>query len=229
VAIKSLFNGAILYCSRADVKEAVRGELKRVGVSKIETAANYDEAVEKINQNASFLLVIDWDQNPLDAVKILESTRTDQKIDSRPILLIAKGMSTQIVAAAYEYNVSQAHSGEVSQKIIAELLREIAKQEENNAPLRKVFQRISQLKSVKEWDTAISILEEMLNRLPQNDRVAVELAEIYIAQNRNRRKILGPPILIGPPRTFGFCILWGVASCKRETLKVQLRYCPKPK
>ncbi len=184
MALKSLFSSAVIFCFRTDVKEALRNELKRSGVQKIEIAANVDEARQKLGEDEDALLVLEWDQDPGEAVKVLEATKKENTIEVRPILLIAKAMSQQLVATAYEYHVSQAFAGEVSQKILAERLREISRQEENNEPLKKVFGKVISAKTQGQYGVAEGILEEIMNRIPNNDRIAAELAEVYIAQDK---------------------------------------------
>ncbi|MFK7823041.1 MAG: tetratricopeptide repeat protein [Oligoflexales bacterium] len=199
---KPPFTEIIFFSSRMEIRDAVREAVKKFSSAiKIIPVANSDLATEEISKNDRSLLILDWELGPEAIVETLEKSAKSQKIETRPILLIANSVSKHLVGVSYEYHVSKLHAGEISIKKILELLKMIAQDEGYNGPLRNILSKVNKNRSAGDWDGATSLLEGLQKKLPNNPKVAAELAvnRIYANQWEQALSLLEPIEYLDPP------------------------------
>ena len=199
---KPPFTEIIFFSSRMEIRDAVREAVKKFSPQiKIFPVASSDLALEEIAKNDRSLLILDWEMGSEAIVETLEKSAKSQKIETRPIIIIASSMSKQLIGLSYEYHVSKVHTGEISIKKILELLKLIAKDEGYNGPLRTVLSKVNKKRNAGEWDAATSLLEGLQKKLPNNPKVAAELAvnRIYANQWEQALSLLEPIEHLDPP------------------------------
>ncbi|MEZ4741113.1 MAG: tetratricopeptide repeat protein [Bdellovibrionota bacterium] len=195
------FTGAIIFCSRRDVRDAIREVLKSMGATKVDVVLSAKDCMIKLAENPSFLLVLDWELGPGQVTKVLERSRENYRIETRPILLIANEASMQLISLGYEFAVSQTHIGQISKEKIKQCLKEIVHHEEINAPVKQVLREVSECRIKDDWPKSTLLLKNIKEKLPQNPRIAVELAENHIRQDdwEQVEELLEPFVGISPP------------------------------
>jgi tetratricopeptide (TPR) repeat protein len=184
VALNPPFKAAVLFCSRRDVRDAVKEVLKNMGVTAVAAPASPEECIDDLKKDPESLLVIDWELGGAEVTKVFEAVKGSNRIETRPIFLLAAQISAKLVAIGYEYAVTQTHTGQISQAKIKEYLLEVHRHEKNNAPLKKVLSMVSEARQQNKWDVATNLLEGMKEKLPGNARIAVELAENFVREEK---------------------------------------------
>jgi tetratricopeptide (TPR) repeat protein len=201
VTVTPLFEAAVLFCSRRDVRDAVKDVLKAMGVTGIGAPTTAEDCIESLKKDPEALLVIDWEIGGAEVTKVFEAVKGNNRIETRPILLLAAEVSAKLVSIGYEYAVTQTHTGQISQARIKECLVEVHRHEKNTAPLKQILSKVSEARSQNKWDIATTLLETMKDKLPGNARISVELAENLVrSENWNEAiQLLKPFSLAQPP------------------------------
>jgi tetratricopeptide (TPR) repeat protein len=179
---KSNIKAAFIFSQRADLVAALRTNFKLAGLAEESIAAGLDadECIERLRTRSDAVLCLDWEAGAGDALKILQSSRTDFKVDSRPTLLVAKDMSTEIVQIGSEFSVARVHIGEVSNTSIRILVKELLDSSTETDAVKDLLRQVDELRRAGQWEQATAVLERLSTKDPQNPRVAAEYAENLI-------------------------------------------------
>lgn len=173
---------AVIFSNRADLRNAVRQELKNheVKPDNIHNVQNAQQCLQKLQSSKAAFLVLDWEIGPDKVLEVLAANRGENRIESHPTFLIAARLDEHITSTATEYNVSQVHCGEISAELIKNFLREMVRDAANLSPIRQILINVENARSLGRLQEATEILEKVFEKSPKNSRIALELAESYM-------------------------------------------------
>jgi len=175
--------GAVyIYCTRQDVVHALKATLRAANFpdERIFVELSVESCAEHLRNRSDAAVIIDWDTDHRNALKLLAYARADHKLDSRPTMLITKRVSNEIVAAGAEHHVTTVHVGDVSVTSLKVMVGELLRAGTDNSVDKELLRNVSNLRLDDKWTEATAILEKMRDRDPGNVRVACELAENLI-------------------------------------------------
>lgn len=158
--------------------------MKLAGLTLIHNVESLDACVAALGRHPKAMLILDWEHGAPQVNATLRHAKGVYGIDTRPIFLIAAEMSTPIIAVAAEYYVSRVHAGEISRGLVQEHLDAIVDQESADHGLRRLLTRVADARARGDWSGATRLLEEMRTKFPDDRRIACELAESLIHENR---------------------------------------------
>lgn len=173
---------AVIFSNRADLRNAVRQELKNheIKPDNIHNVQNSQQCLQKLSGLKAAFLVLDWEIGPDKVLEVLAANRGANRIESHPTFLIAARLDEHISSAATEYNVSQVHCGEITPELIKNFLRDMVREIANLSPIRQILLNVEKARGDGKHQEAVDILEKVLEKSPTNSRIALELAESYI-------------------------------------------------
>jgi tetratricopeptide (TPR) repeat protein len=191
----------VVFTERADVRDAVRQELKALGAVDVQIPENQDDAVGKLIAAPQAMLVLDWALGSEVVNAVLGAVRGHFKIETRPIFLIIPTLDNNVIATGVEYGVSQIHSGEISRQGIRECLEALLHEDETTRDVRETLIQVAAARSKGDWAIATPLLQALSARLPGQERVSVELAENFIYENAwdEALALLAPLAELDPP------------------------------
>jgi len=184
-----LISDAILLTERSEILQALRTELKELGIvhENIHPMKTAAECIDKLNHMAQVLLVIDWDVGISDVLKVLTANQNQHKGEARPTFMIAAQMNQDLVAVGAEFGVSFVHTGELSQSTINCYLKAILKDCERLTLVKSALLNVERVRSEGNWESATKILEAVNVERPHNPKVVLELAENYLHTKSNSK------------------------------------------
>ena len=193
----------IVHTPRADLRDAVRQELKALGADSIVSPGSKDECVELLIANPDAILVLDWEVGAEEVNLILNAVKGHFMVEIRPIFLVIPEVDDNIVAVGAEYGVSQIHSGPISRVAIKECLQALFDEDSSTSAIREVLVKVATARSEGDWALATPMLLEMWAKNPGNERIAFELAEnlIYEGNWTHAKQLLQPFVAMEPPNT----------------------------
>lgn len=165
---------ACLFISRTTVRSVMQRELKQYGIADIKLAESVQECCDDLKQNPESLLVIDWECGEQKVVKALRAAQGAYRVDTRPIYFIALDVSERVVAIAGEYNVTQIHTGEISQSQIVKNLDELFNFALTSEACHEAFRQVTDLRKQGQWEASAEVLQPLCVKEPGNLRAAVE-------------------------------------------------------
>lgn len=170
---------AIIFTERADVRNAVRDELRKIGLTtdQLHTPKDEEEVIAQSDSMNEAILVLDWDAGPDIVLNVLDHNRSKGKIDSHCVFMITSKMDANIVAAATEHHVAKIHSGEISSTQIRESLRNVYKEVTNLSPIRQLMKKVGDHKRNGHFQKVHQLLSPIYEKMPNNPRIAVEHGE----------------------------------------------------
>ena len=175
---------ALLVASRMDLREAFREEIKRLGINKVDMTSDADQALESLHAKPRMLLVVDWELGRPTITKVMDDLRDKGALETRSVILVGKSLDPELIAIGCEYSVNHLHTGEISRNRIRDILEHVNQYEENQAPLREVLSGLSEARKSGKLESVVTALEDLQQKLSTNPRVAIELSELYIEQQR---------------------------------------------
>lgn len=177
---------AVVFSNRADLRNAVRGELKACEVKsdKMHNVSSTAECLKKLEEGEAAFLVLDWEVGPDKIVEILSSNKSDHRIESHPTFLIAAHLDDNITAVAAEFNVLKVHCGEITPEQIRTAIKEMVRDVNHLSPIRQILVNVEKCRAEGKLAEASTILEKVYEKSPDNTRVALELAENYAQSER---------------------------------------------
>lgn len=178
---KMLVSKALIYTNRADARNTVRAELRTAGLKAddVVNVSSAKEAIEQLEKVEGCLLILDWDIGPDKILEILQANRGAHRLEARPCLIFTTKLDDHISSVAKEYSVSLVHTGEVTPESIKELVKELIRETNNLTPIRRVLLEVEKRRAEDKLGEAEAILIKILEKDPENDRLKMELAEIY--------------------------------------------------
>lgn len=216
--MKNPLKGAVIVSQRVEVKLAVREELKAMGVNDIISIATVEEFKKLSQLVKNFLLIVDLELGEIDGVQVLSFCRSEEFLKLNPLIIIANDHSKRIISMALEYYALQTHSGKVTQNTIRAVLREAAKMNNINEPLKGVLDKVFEARKTNNINSALAILEPLFKKFPDNPRIACELADGYIQNNdiESAQRILGPMVEEEDPYVRALHLMGRCSMKKRE-------------
>ncbi|MBF0440613.1 MAG: tetratricopeptide repeat protein [Oligoflexales bacterium] len=176
-------NVAVVFTTRADVRNALRQELKKYSIESeniinVRNASEYKKEVADLRQ--PFFLMLDWETGADKVLEVLELNKTSNKMETRPTFLITAAIDERIISVAKEYHVSRIHSGPISPDEIKKGVGEIIKEMENMSAIKQLMLKVEQLRSEGKLAESSAILEQLYAKFPTNPRVIIEFSENYM-------------------------------------------------
>lgn len=173
---------AVIFSNRADLRNAVRQELKNheIKPDNIHNVQSVPQCLQKLSGLKAAFLVLDWEAGPDKVLEVLTANRGANRIESHPTFLIAARLDEHVSSTATEYNVSQVHCGEISPELIKNFLRDMVREISNLSPVRQILLNVEKARADGKLQEAIDLLEKVYEKSPKNSRIALELAESYI-------------------------------------------------
>jgi len=186
----------IVFSPRPEVVDAVRSELKALGIGGIQIAGDTDACIELLMQNPGLPLVLDWAIGAPAVNQILGAVRGYFKIETRPILLLIAEIDQDSVATGIEYGVAQIHSGPISRAVIHTCLSELLTVDPSAQAVLQGLIQVATARRSDDWPTSLTVLQELHHQHPGNSRVALELAEglIHAGSWQEAKELLTPLI-----------------------------------
>jgi tetratricopeptide (TPR) repeat protein len=176
---------AILLTKRQDIRDAVRQALKSQGLKadSIHNVLDQKQCLEQIHQHDYAIVVLDWEYGVDRVQGILEKVRQATQLESHPVFLLAAKDDPGILAAAKEYFIQYVAIGEVTFESIRDQVKGLVRDYLNVSPIRKMLMAVETARRSNQDDVVQDMLERLLAKQPDNQRVVIELAEFYIHKN----------------------------------------------
>lgn len=174
--------GLIFYSTRLELKNIIKDICNDLNLSDFVFSKDQLEIVKALSSRPRNFFIIDYQDNFKDLDRLLDKIRKANNIETRPVLLVAKELTQEVTAFCNEFGITSVHLGQLSKKSLLEKLNEIKKEEDYDAPVRDVLVQVGQARKDENIGEAISILKDLLTKIPDHDRVKTELAELYISQ-----------------------------------------------
>ncbi|WP_141732541.1 tetratricopeptide repeat protein [Oligoflexus tunisiensis] len=176
---------AIILTKRGDIRDAVRQAFKSQGIKPgaIVSATDDKEFTEKLEESDYSMLVLDWEYAPEKVSQILINNRKKSRLESHPVFLIAAHEDDKIISMAREFFIQYVAIGEVNMDTIRSQIKGLVKDFQHVSPVRKMLLAVESALQSNHVPQATEMLERLHEKQPENQRVAVELAECYILQN----------------------------------------------
>jgi tetratricopeptide (TPR) repeat protein len=176
---------AIILTKRGDIRDAVRQAFKSQGIKpgSIVSTTEAKDCTEKLEDTGYAMLVLDWEYGPDKISQILTNNRKKSRLESHPVFLIAAHEDQNIVSMAREFFIQYVAIGEVNMDTIRGQIKGLVKDYQNVSPVRKMLMAVESARQSDNIQQAAEMLERLHEKQPDNQRVAVELAECYIQQN----------------------------------------------
>lgn|GEM_PF-1317475 len=168
---------AILFISRLNARTIVREEFKATGITTFHIPENAQRCLGYLEQHPEAYLVMDWEVGDEQATKVLEGLSGKTAVSLRPVLLIAMDLSPQVIGTAAEYQVSRVHTGELTRAKFAEHVESLLKEKKDNAILKEGLNQVSQARVADDWHESLKVLQNMIERFPDNLRLNAEYIE----------------------------------------------------
>jgi len=176
---------AIILTKRADIRDAVRQAFKAQGIkpANIISTTEDKEFTVKLEENEYCMLVLDWEYAPDKISQILSLNRKKSRLESHPVFLVAAHEDDNIIAMAREFFIQYIAVGEVNTDTIRGQIKGLVKDYLHVSPVRKMLMAVESARQNENIPQAAEMLQRLHEKQPENQRVAVELAECYILQN----------------------------------------------
>lgn len=173
---------AILLTKRAEIRDVIRQALKAEGLKaeSIANATDEKDCQQKIARSEYALLILDWEIGGDKVQAVLTQSRSKSQLEAHPVFLIAAHEDQNIVAMAQEFFISHVTVGEISSEKIQSEIKALVREYLNISPIRKMLLAADAHRRKGESKQALDILEKLLEKQPENQRVALEVAETYI-------------------------------------------------
>jgi tetratricopeptide (TPR) repeat protein len=196
-----LVSSPIIHTPRSELRDALRQELKSLGAASTIIPSSGDDCIEQLIKNPQSILVLDWESGSVEVNQILGACKGHFHIETRPSFLVVPEVDPNVIATGYEYGVSQIHSGPISRLTIRECLEAMLHEDETTSMIKEVMIHVAQTRSQGDWSLATPLLVETWEKFPENERLAVELAENLIFEEAWDRamEVLGLFVEKDPP------------------------------
>lgn len=175
---------AILLTKRAELKDIVQTEMLALGRGTLSTPSAPDACIALLIEHPNVVLVLDWALGSEAVNLVLGAIRGHFHIETRPVLLVIPEVNENVIATATEYGVSQAHAGDVTNETIKACLDALLNEDVTTGEVRAGLIQVATAREKGDWTIATPILQELWAKHQGNDRVAVELAENLIYEER---------------------------------------------
>jgi tetratricopeptide (TPR) repeat protein len=184
----------IIFTARTELAMMSSDHLKMKGISSISVYKKVDETIEALANYQKALLIVDWQMEAENVVKVLSFNRKRHPDQLRPILLISDQISDQIVIIAAEYSVTQIFAEELTFKNLGARLTSLIMVDGLPSDIKKVLNQVADARKVEDWKLSLALLQKCLAKNPTNQRLKCEAAEslIYMGDYENALKILEP-------------------------------------
>ncbi len=176
---------AILLTKRPEIRDAIRQALKAEGLKaeSITNSADDKDCIQKVARSEYSLLILDWEIGAEKIQSVLNQSRRASQLESHPVFLVASHEDENIVAVAREFFVTHIAIGEVTNEKIQTEIKGLVREYLNVSPIRKMLLSADAHRRQGNSAQALDILEKILDKQPDNQRVALEIAETHIHES----------------------------------------------
>lgn len=191
----------IILAPRDEIRSAMEAELREFGVQEILRVDDRDQCVEALVRHAAAPFILDWDVGPEDANTVLRAAKGQYRVETRPMFMVIQEFTPQAVGTAADYGVSRLHAGPVSRLTIRESLQALFAEDEATREVRDTLVQVAEARARNEWMIALTLLTDLYQKMPGNERLALELAENLIHEERwtEVESMLKPLVRKDPP------------------------------
>lgn len=195
----------LILTANKQLKPTIVSSVKSYGISSIESTESSESLIGKITDDPIFF-VLDWEMGEKMCLRVLEAIKKKNLIGLVPIMAFGESMHPKMIAAGYEYSLSKVVVGDLTFKNIQDGISAAFEYEQQVGPIREVLIKLQEARANNDPMGAINVLKEGRLRYPNVDRLAVELAEEYIAKNewQEAGALVAPLITKQPPYVRAF-------------------------
>ena len=80
--------------------------LKQLGFTKVDSAENGQEALNKVNKSQFDFIISDWNMEPMTGLQLLKEVRADNGLKETPFIMVTAESKTENVVTAKKAGVS---------------------------------------------------------------------------------------------------------------------------
>ena len=175
---------AIVFISRTDARPIFREALEESGIRSIASPKSVQECIALLQNQPHAMLVIDWENGHKDVAQILSQCMDRFSSTLRPVYLLCRQISSEVVGTCFEYHVKTVHSGDISRDTI---FANIAKLGEGDPDLEEIYGGLVEVKKARDrakWDESESMLRSLVDKHPSENRLKIELASDLIGKRQ---------------------------------------------
>ena len=200
----------VIVCTpQAELAKFASDYLKMKSISNIVSVADAEGCIEALTAHPKGMLIIDWQVGAAAVVMVLSHNRKAPTGPLRPILLVAKEVTLEIVSTAAEYAVSQIFSEEITKKSISNRLSSMLLTETVPDEIKQALGEVQKARLADDPAKGTKILIKLLPKHPTNMRLKCEAAELMLQMDEaeNAMTILAGIDKVKPPNLRGLHLL----------------------
>jgi tetratricopeptide (TPR) repeat protein len=176
----------VIFSVRDDIRNALRQELKNQGfdaavIFNARNVAEYEQVTKSIED---YCVLLDWESGPDKILEVLSIENKEMLWQTTPCLLIAGKVDEHILSVAREYNIAKVHVGDVTSNVLKQVIKEFLMDMRTGTPIKKLYSEIEKLQKEEKWEEASRILEEINKKMPDNERVILDLAQCCLEEGK---------------------------------------------
>jgi len=205
---------AIVHSRRQELMKIAVDHLRMKGVSNVLTPATITACIEALDRFPKGLLVLDWELGAPQVARLLGHNRRRFDGQLRPIMLVASQVSTEVIAAAAEYGVSQIFTEALTPKNLGARLTALVIAESMPNEIKRVLNDVHDARASGDGKQALAHLQKALKAHPGHVRLKCEAAEalLELGQADKALQLLEGVNLNKPPylrgiHLYGRCLL----------------------
>jgi two-component system, chemotaxis family, chemotaxis protein CheY len=88
------------------MRRIIRNLLKQLGFDNVDEAADGGEALKKLHEKTTHLIISDWNMEPMTGLDLLKQVRADEKLKNTPFIMVTAESKPENVIAAKQAGVS---------------------------------------------------------------------------------------------------------------------------
>ncbi len=192
-------SSAIILTAKPTLLNVIRSECKSLNIEDVVCPVNADEVVVALSKYPDALLIVDFGVGPGEVHKTLSAAQKETKVEVRPIFLFAVEDTPGIQGMATEFSVLLLHVGEVTRDVIKNCISELLRAEPMSKELRQQLARAAQARNSGDTSAAETVLRQAAETYPEENRVAVELAELMLSLGRDDQALAVLQPLVAKP------------------------------
>ncbi len=192
---------SIVFVIDANSRAAVTASLESYGVGATKIVETPEACIEALVLEQKSVLVLDLAVGSEQINQILSASKTHFKVETRPILILVAELTDSALATASEYNISQIHAGDVETDTVGVCIKQLVNELNTTGNIREVLVKVATARARGDWAIATPLLEKEQEKQPDDERLALELAENYIHERNwsGAEKLLEPYLATTPP------------------------------
>ncbi len=192
---------SIVFVTQAESRAIIVASLESHGADSAKVVGSPEACIEALVLEQKSILVLDMAAGSEQINQILTASKTHFKVETRPILILVPELTDSALATASEYNISQIHAGDVENDSVGICIKQLVNELNSTGNIRDVLVRVATARSRGDWAIATPLLEREREKNPNDERLALELAENYIHERNwsGASVLLEPYLSMAPP------------------------------